>query len=106
MGRFEDALKKAAKESTETQKKRSGAHLPVDLTDSGRDVEPHIITRLPRQSLYHEQYQTLRINIERKLKHKRHASVLITSSSRGEGKTTTAISVKAPNRYFFHIPEL
>ncbi|MBU1628170.1 CpsD/CapB family tyrosine-protein kinase [bacterium] len=93
MGRFEDALKKAAKERKKILKGQQDSHTDVDFVDPRLKVEPHLITQFHQKSFYTDQYQTLRINIERKLKHKKNISILFTSSSRGEGKTTTVINL-------------
>src|SRR4030042_4432816 len=93
MGRFEDALKKAAKERKKILKVQQELPPETDFVDVEESVEPHLITQIHQKSFYIDQYQTLRINIERKLKPQKNISILITSSSRGEGKTTTAINL-------------
>jgi len=93
MGRFEDALKKAAKERKRTQKDQFEIPKTSELNNSNIKLEPHLITHTQQKSFFADQYQSLRINIERKFKHKKSVSILLTSSSRGEGKTTTSINL-------------
>ena len=92
MGRFEDALKKAAKERRKVISNQSETSLLSEFEVSRIETDPYLFYT-KQKSFYTDQYQTLRLNIERKLKHKKNASVLITSSSRGEGKTTTVLNL-------------
>jgi capsular exopolysaccharide synthesis family protein len=93
MGRFEDALKKAAKDRSDILQNKQDLPPVLNHNDDNKDFEPHLITKVQQKNFYLDQYQTLRINIERKLKHKKNVCILITSSSRGDGKTTTSINL-------------
>ena len=92
MGRFEKALQKAAKDRGESVVDIPNSSQVFDEVGA-KNIETRLITHFPKKSLYAEQYTTLMVNLERKLKHNSKSSILITSSARGEGKTTTAINL-------------
>jgi capsular exopolysaccharide synthesis family protein len=92
MGRFEDILKKADKDRKEILKNQGDDSSALSSGYAETDQPYQILKKFPK-SIYIEQYQTLKINIERKLRDVKNRILLVTSSSRGEGKTTTAMNL-------------
>jgi len=93
MGKFSEALKKAAKERLERIEKKqiSQPYVVKKITDSKFD--PHIVTLYDSHSPITEQYRMLRTNLQSINPAHPPKILAITSSINNEGKTVTAINL-------------
>jgi len=94
MGKFTDALKKAAERQIERAEKREEfkPYVVRAATESG--VDPHVVAYFDPASPIAEQYRILRTNLQAMSDKKTPSKVVtITSSIHGEGKTITSINL-------------
>ncbi len=96
MGKITDALKKAAEDRIEhidklNRVRENQTFVVKKIADSR--VDPRIVTYFDPKAVISEQYKILRTNILSLNKGQPPRSMIITSSTQGEGKTVTALNL-------------
>jgi tyrosine-protein kinase len=88
MGKMAQALKKAEKEQVKRKERGEVAQDSKDI-----DVDPHLVAWTDRMSPISEQYRGLAASLRTICADGPPKSILITSSVKGEGKSTTALNL-------------
>lgn len=92
MGKFTEALKKAAQKSVERVEKLEEFKPYVVKTVPDSSLDPHIVTYFDPASPVSEQYRILRTNLHALDRTHPPKVFAVTSSIHGEGKTITSIN--------------
>ncbi len=87
MGKFTEALKKAAEKRIERAEKREEPKPFIVRTVSESKIDPHVVTYFDPTSPVSEQYRILRTNLQAIDKSNPPRVIAITSAIHGEGKT-------------------
>lgn len=93
MGKFTEALKKAAEKHIERVEKKEEAKPYIVRAASDSKIDPHIVTYFDASSPVAEQYRILRTNLQAVDKNDPPKVIAITSAIHGEGKTVTSINL-------------
>lgn len=93
MGKFTEALKKAAEKRIERLEKREEIRPYVIRAAADSKIDPHVVSYFEPSSPVAEQYRILRTNLEALDKAHPPKTLAITSAIHGEGKTITAINL-------------
>lgn len=93
MGKFTEAIRKAAEKRIERVEKRDDAKPYVVRTVSDSKIDPHVLAYFDPISPISEQYRILRTNIQSINKAAPPRVLAITSAIHGEGKTVTAVNL-------------
>ena len=93
MGKFTEALKKAAERRLERVEKKEEIKPYVIRTVADSRVDPHVVAYFDSSSPIAEQYRILRTNLQAMDKTNPTKVLAITSSIHGEGKTITSINL-------------
>ncbi len=93
MGKFTEAIRKAAEKRIERVEKKEEVKPYVVRTVSDSKVDPHIVAYFDPTSPISEQYRILRTNLQALDKSNSSRILTITSSIHGEGKTVTSINL-------------
>jgi protein-tyrosine kinase len=93
MGKFTEAIRKAAEKRIERVEKTEEIKPYVIRTVADSKIDPHVVTYFDPASPVAEQYRILRTNIQALDKTNPAKAIAITSSIHGEGKTITSINL-------------
>jgi capsular exopolysaccharide synthesis family protein len=93
MGKFTEAIRKAAEKRIERVEKKEEAKPYVVRTISDSKIDPHVLAYFDPTSPIAEQYRILRSNIQSINKAAPPRVLAITSAIHGEGKTITSINL-------------
>ena len=93
MGKFTEALKKAAEKQIERVEKKDEVRPYVVRTVTDSKIDPHIVTYFDTTSPVSEQYRILRTHLQSPDKGNPPHVLAITSAIHGEGKTVTSINL-------------
>ncbi|MDD5019900.1 MAG: CpsD/CapB family tyrosine-protein kinase [Candidatus Omnitrophica bacterium] len=93
MGKFTEALKKAAEKRIERLEKQEEVKPYVIRAASDSKIDPHVVSYFDPSSPVAEQYRILRTNLQALDKSNPPRMLAITSAIHGEGKTITAINL-------------
>jgi len=93
MGKFTEALKKAAERRLERVEKKEEIKPYVIRTVADSRIDPHIVAYFDSSSPISEQYRILRTNLQAIDKPNAPKVLALTSSIHGEGKTVTSINL-------------
>lgn len=93
MGKFTDALKKAAEKRMERVEKKEDFKPYVVRTVSDSKIDPHVVAYFDPTSPVSEQYRIMRTNLLALDKKNPPKIVAVTSAIHGEGKTITSINL-------------
>jgi capsular exopolysaccharide synthesis family protein len=93
MGKFTEAIRKAAEKRIERVEKHEEVKPFVIRTVADSKIDPHIATYFDKTSPVAEQYRILRTNLQAVDKSNPPKVLAITSSIHGEGKTVTSINL-------------
>ncbi|MFH0877320.1 MAG: CpsD/CapB family tyrosine-protein kinase [Candidatus Omnitrophota bacterium] len=93
MGKFTEAIRKAAERRLERVEKKEEVKPYVIRTVADSKVDPHIVTYFDTTSPVAEQYRILRTNLQAMDKPQAPRTLTITSAIHSEGKTVTAINL-------------
>lgn len=109
MGKITDALKKAAEQRVERMDKvaKVREREQIVIRKVGRSkIDPSIVTYFDPKALITEQYKILRTNLLSMNKGKPPQVFNLTSSSRNEGKTVTALNLAISLAQAVHKPKV
>jgi capsular exopolysaccharide synthesis family protein len=93
MGKFTEALKKAAEKHLHRVEKQEEVKPYVIRTVTDSKIDPHIVAYFDPTSPISEQYRILRTNLQAVDKGHAPKTIAITSSIHGEGKSVTSINL-------------
>ncbi len=93
MGKFTEAIRKAAEKRIERVEKKEEIKPYVIRTAADSKVDPHIIAYFDPISPISEQYRIMRTNLQALDKQNPPRVIAITSSIHGEGKTVTSVNL-------------
>ena len=93
MGKFTEALRKAAEKRLERVEKKEEVKPYVIRTVADSKIDPHVVTYFDPSSPIAEQYRILRTHLQALDKSNPPKLLAITSASHGEGKTITSINL-------------
>lgn len=93
MGKFTEAIRKAAEKRMERVEKKEEIKPYVIRTVADSKIDPHIVTFFDSSSPVAEQYRILRTNLQAFDKTNPPRILAITSAIHGEGKTITSINL-------------
>jgi receptor protein-tyrosine kinase len=93
MGKFTEAIRKAAEKRIERVEKKDEVKPYVVRSASDSKIDPHIVTYFDSISPISEQYRILRTNLQALDKTNPPKVFGITSAIHGEGKTVTSINL-------------
>lgn len=93
MGKFTEALKKAAEKRIERVEKKEEVKPYIVRTVADSKIDPHIVTYFDTMSPVSEQYRILRTHLQSPDKGPAPKMLAITSAIHGEGKTVTSVNL-------------
>ena len=93
MGKFTEAIRKAAEKRIERVERKEEIKPYVIRTVADSKVDPHIIAYFDPISPISEQYRIMRTNLQALDKQNPPRVIAITSSIHGEGKTVTSVNL-------------
>ena len=93
MGKFTEALKKAAEKRIERVEKKEEVKPYIIRAVADSKIDPHVVAYFDSNSPIAEQYRILRTNLQALDKTNPPKVLAITSAIHGEGKTMTAINL-------------
>jgi capsular exopolysaccharide synthesis family protein len=93
MGKFTEALRKAAERRIERLEKQEDIKPYVIRAATDSTIDPHVVSYFDPSSPVAEQYRILRTNLQALDKSDSPRVVAITSAIHGEGKTITSINL-------------
>jgi capsular exopolysaccharide synthesis family protein len=93
MGKFTEALKKAAEKRIERVEKQEEVKPYIVRTVSDSKIDPHIVAYFDPMSPVSEQYRILRTHLQTADKGHPTKVLAITSAIHGEGKTVTSVNL-------------
>lgn len=93
MGKFTEALKKAAEKRIERVEKRDEIKPYIIRTATDSKIDQHVVAYFDSASPVSEQYRILRTNLQALDKSNPPKVLAITSAIHGEGKTITSINL-------------
>jgi len=93
MGKFTEAIRKAAEKRIERVEKKEEFKPYVIRTVADSKIDPHVVAYFDPTSPISEQYRTLRTNLQALDKANPPKVIAITSAIHGEGKTMTCINM-------------
>lgn len=93
MGKFTEALKKAAEKRIERVEKKEEVRPYIIRTVADSKIDPHVVAYFDPSSPIAEQYRILRTNLIAMDKPGAPKVIAISSAIHGEGKTITAINL-------------
>lgn len=93
MGKFTEAIRKAAEKRIERVEKREEIRPYIVKAAVDSKIDPHIVTYFESASPISEQYRILRTNLQALDKTNPPRILAITSAIHGEGKTVTSINL-------------
>ena len=93
MGKFTEALKKAAAKRIERVEKREEPKSYIVRTVADSKIDPHIVAYFDAKSPVAEQYRILRTNLQSLDKTNPPRVLAVTSAIHGEGKTITSVNL-------------
>jgi capsular exopolysaccharide synthesis family protein len=93
MGKFTEALRKAAERKIEQVEKKDASKAYVVRTVSDSKIDPHVVAYFDSSSPVSEQYRILRTHLMSNENKSCPRMIAVTSSIHGEGKTITALNL-------------
>lgn len=93
MGKFTEAIRKAAEKRIERVEKREESRPYIVRAVSDSKIDPHVLSFFDPTSPISEQYRILRTNIQSINKAAPPRVLAITSAIHGEGKTMTSVNL-------------
>ena len=93
MGKFTEALRKAAEKRIERVEKQEEVKPYVIRTATDSKIDPHVVSFFDSSSPISEQYRILRTNLLAMDKNNPPKVIAISSAIHGEGKTITSINL-------------
>jgi capsular exopolysaccharide synthesis family protein len=93
MGKFTEALKKAAEKRIERVEKKEDVNPYIVRTIADSKIDPHIVTYFDPTSPVAEQYRILRTHLQQADKGNPPKVLAITSAIHGEGKSVTSVNL-------------